>query len=585
MCGSRGTSKSYIAYAGDFFHEWSLGTVPDMEHKSQGCDRLLFAMGCGKKDALNRSLKVIKGFYDSLPGKYKYPNPKRPQYMGPLYKRVQGNWSAGEEIHHIVKDKQNRSVIVGSTLQMNVITPDAKRVAAGDRFRRIYIEEAGFIEYITEVHAANKDSMEVGSVKLGSALYTGTSGDIVAVEGIKKFMKNPGGYQIACIPDYWKNPDKSVGLFLSALYKFRKFADPQGNRDCQVALDFLAEERAYNAETMDSVAFDDYILYTCINPDEMLRPNRRSFLPVKEAQDRISDIDAYDYWNIHANVGKLKFSKQEKYGVEFVKDNSLNPINDYHIDRNKIDISGAFVMYEPPPNYIPENLYWVIFDPVAKPGKGQSLDASLNSVIVYKWFFTGDENTLEDGIVAEWIGRYDELDDAYEQVIKIAKYYNAKIFPETNVAGFVDYCKKENYYHMLQSEAYLAEQELNPKYRKRGAVGFSLYGDRKKPWLLQLLKSWLLRKRGVNAETGEFQSRTIDHILSLRFLNEVTNHSEIGNFDHISSMLGLMLLLKQFDHEPPELDENKEEEEPQHLRRRPDKKVRVTRSKFEQMMY
>ena len=580
--GSRATAKSYITYVADFMHEWTFGGVRKYENIKNSNTRLLFAMGSGAAGPLNRSVSLISSFYDKQPGQFKYPDPKRPPQLGPFYKNIVGSW--GPETEHKVKSKQGTDKLRGSSLQISVITPDKKRICAGDRFRRVYIEEAGFLPYITEVHAANKDSLLEGKKSTGSAIYTGTSGDLKAIAGPKKLFENPHAYSIFGIPNYWKNPDGKIGLFLPAYYKFREYKDPQGNNDLITALEVLSEERVINAEQMDSSSFDDYVMYAPITPDEMLRPNRRSFLPVAEAQMRLSDIDAYDYWNINANVGQLDWNPSEPYGVRFNKDtkNVLSPILEYNIDRSKIDIAGAYVLFEPPMADIPEGLYTVIYDPVSKPGKGESLDASLNVAFVYKGFYKGNEDTLEDGIVAEWVGREDDLYANYERVIKLAKYYNAKIFPETNTAGFVTWCRENDYGHMLQQEAYLAEQEINPNFRRRGAVGFNVYGDRKKPWLLQKLKSWLLHKRGVDAE-GNFTSRNIDHILSTRLLDEIVNFNETGNFDYISALLGLMLHIAQTDKEDIELiDPYKEEEE---LVFKPQTRHKRRRSSFEQSIY
>lgn len=585
ITGSRSVGKSYMIYPGKFMHSWTFGSVRDFseENKAQLSNRNLFAMGAGAKDPLNRSLKLIKSFYDAQPGKYRYPDPDRPNYMGPYYKNVQGAWEAGAEIQHLLKERNNIDALVGSSLQMNVITPDRKRIAAGDRFLGIYIEEAGFLEYLPEVWGANKDSMEAEGYKVGRAYATGTSGDIKAVDGIKKLMENPRGYQLTPIPNYWKNPDKEIGLFLSALYRFRNYQDDNGNRDLNSAIQFLAKERTKNAEQMDSAAFDDYILYAPMNPDEMLRPNRRSFLPGAKAQERLSDIDAYDLYALNATEGDFKFDPGEEYGVGFKKGSEIPPIRDYQLDRARVKLEGCPIVYEHPDGYIPENLYWVIFDPVSKPGKGESIDASLNSVIVYKWFYTGSSQTLEDNIVAEWVGRHDQLEDTYELVVKMAKYFNAKIFPETNTPGFVDWCTRNNYSQLLQEEAVLAMKEINPKFTgRRGKVGFSIYGDRMKPWLLQRFKGWLLRKRGEDQE-GNFESYTIDNILSERLLNEIANFNEKGNFDHISSMLGLMLLITQFDHEPPNLQVIKQRDEPTFEYKLVKRKPR--RSIFEQSSY
>ena len=61
------------------------------------------------------------------------------------------------------------------------------------------------------------------------------------------------------------------------------------------------------------------------------------------------------------------------------------------------------------------------------------------------------------------------------------------------------------------------------------------------------------------------------------------NFSEKGNFDHISSLLGLMLLITQFEEEPPSLEEKDKEEEMNFHITMP--KKRKKRSSFEQSTY
>ena len=585
ISGARGCAKSYIAYYGDFLHEWLFQGYTSYDFKEGTSGKLLFSMHSGSRDAINKSANLVRTFYDNQPGKYSFPG-DRPDYMGPFYKNVVGTWAAGSDVTHQVKTKQNSSVIAGSLLQIGVLTADRKRIGAGDRYRRMYVEEGGLIDFIREVHATNKDSTEDGDNKVGSMYITGTAGDIHAIEGMKAMILNPAGYGLAEIPNYWKDNGSSISLFVSALYKYRKFQDSNGNRDLNISIDHISKLRARNLEVMDSSGFDESVLNNPINPDEMLRPNRRSFMPKIECSKRKGEIEDYKLFSIHANIGDLKWDKSERYGVGFKKDTTgrLKPITKYNIDRQKIDVSGAYVIYEQPPeDDIPEGLYWVLFDPVAKPGRGQTLDSSLNVAFVYKYFHTGSDDSLEDSIVAEWIGREDELDDGYDRVIKLAKYYNAKIFPETNTPGFVDYCKRNSYYPMLQGEAYIAEREINPKYRKTGAVGYSIYGQKKKPWLLQKLKSWITRKRGLNKDGTSWHSQNYDHILSERFLDEVINFDEDkGNYDYISAALGLMLLLSQFREEPIEVG-RKEDDEPEIIYEY--KPVRRRRSSFEQSMY
>lgn len=926
--GARGVAKSFLVFMMDFMWEWTFGGIPagkDQDYaynyrknRHESKNRLLFAMGAGKSEPLERSIANIKSFYDIQPGKFEYPqssNPKnrRPDYMGPFYKAKTGTWGTGNKIQHVVKTKTGTSDIEGSMVQTSILTKDNKKVAAGDRFRRIYVEESGFIEYLLDIHAANKDSLKVGSNKVGSIYYLGcvckgtkilttrgflnvedvlktdriygydemteipynyvitkhlepkpkpcfritttsgrelecsydhpimtlykrgpkdtkfskllpmythtgeittahylgvpefcegwgdtkiedpylvgcllgdgtygakqqpgiisesdevwdyigskydysiyyqkigksgkllrkgnikgiipmvkklgmrgqtklnkkipqavytcnksdflkfvagyfdadgcysidksgyttikvtsickeiiqdlqillnrigvhgrividnshlkpttkgkhptynlvikdksslinfcsniepiigykkenkdkilkiaegksniggplkknglrfervltkeyigekdvynftvagphsylanglvthnTAGEMESIMAAKTMFENPKGYDIFGVTDYFKNPNRKIGYFIPAYMKFREFNDPQGNTRYEFCLKKILKQREKDAKEMDSVSFDSEIMYNPIVPTEMLRPSRRSILPVREAQQRLSDIEAYGLFDYKANIGRLSFNPNEKSGVKFEKDVSkvLRPIIKYNVDENKIDKKGAVIIYEQPPEYIPENLYWVVYDPAAKSGDG----GSFHSVLVYKHFYSSTEKTMEDAIVAEWIGREETLDLNYEKVVRIAKYFNAKIFPEINVAGFVEWANRMNYYTMLQPSSLNLEKELNPKYRAGYyKVGFQM-NERKKTWALQRLHDWLMEPKERDPVSNIPITRNIDYVFSPRVLDEVVNYTEKGNYDHISSLLGLMILFGQLDSQDP----------------------------------
>lgn len=550
ILGARGIRKSFSVYMGDFLHEWSFSGVRRMEDIGNVNSPLLFAMGSGSSDQIQRTVNNVRGFYDDQPGKYRFPNPdkkeKIPDYMGPFYKNYQGRLDVGREFQHVIKGTNNTVELFGSTCQISVIRPDRTKIVAGDRFRRVYIEEVGFIDYVLEVFSANIDSLKLGKKHVGSWIGTGTGGDMIAIKGSKKMFENPSAFDIHGIPYYWKNPDKKIGLFIPAQYQRRDLDDGNGFIYLELATKGILKERKEWFETLDSVSASSRIMYNPINPDEMLIPSELSVLPKKEAQIRLSEIESNDLDKRFANIGTLKYDSSYPHGVKFEKDlkNKLNPITEYHVDFAKIDRSGAFVMYEPPPGgKIPKNMYWVVYDPAAKSGEG----TSLHSVLVYKHFLAKDGKNWRDTIVGEWIGRLGTLEDNYAMVIKIAKFFNAKIFPEINIAGFIEWCKANEYLNMMQRDSYELQKEISPgSKRSYYKAGFQMTA-RLKWWSLQRFSSWLLEVRESDPESGIPIKRNIDFLYSKRLLNEIIYHNESDNFDHLSSALGLMLLLGQLD--------------------------------------
>lgn len=558
VLGGRGLHKTFYWFIGDFMHEFSFSGVKRIEYLDNVNDGFNFAMGAGRDDQLQRSINNIKSFYDNQPGKYNYGEDERgkPQvWMGPFYKNYQGGFKVGGVFQHIIKEG-DKIELFGSTVQMGVLTPDRKNIATGDRFRRILIEEVGFIDFIKDSFDLTRESISVHGEKVGTWGGIGTSGDMVSIKASKEMMDKPEAFGMATTPNYYKNLNRNIALFLPSIYQKRVCEDENGFIYVDEALKMISEERESWSKDLDSTSYAIRVMSNPINPDEMLVPTGTSILPKQEAQNRLAEIESYDIFKKMANVGTVVYDREAEYGVKFRKDHSgkLTPILQYNVDSQKTDIRGAAVMYEPPPvGRIPENMYWGIYDPAAKSGAGPSY----HSLIIYKHFLAKDGKNMKDNIPFEWIGREEKLYDNYENVIRTAKLYNAKIFPETNVTGFVEWCRQNKHHGMLQSDNHALEKEIYPNARRSyHRVGFNMKNQRIKWWALQRLADWLTEVKVWDEKTNIPLYRNIDFIYSQRLLEEIVHHNYSDNFDHISSMLGLMILLNQIESvEPRDVEE------------------------------
>lgn len=555
VLSARGVGKSYTTFVGCFLHELVTGGVKRFNEIKDINKRLLFGMGARNVGQLQRSINNAKSAYMSMPGQFRFKDKDKQKYMGPFYKRLQGSWEVGKELNHIVKEKSGTTDTQGSSIQMVALTPDRTKIGAGDRFRYVMVEEVGFVDNLLDIHASNKDSLKSEDEPVGSAFYLGTGGDLQAIKQPKAMFEDPSSYDIFGIPNYWKNINKKIGLFIPKTYAIAKYKDPEGNTKLDLAYDFILKQRKKDKEDKDSLSVEIDIMFNPLEPDEMLRPGNASNLPKQDAQDQINRIEAYDLFRKKAQIGKLVFNPLEPSGVEWVKDlrGALKPVISLKIDDETTYTGkdGAIIIYEQPYQYIPKYLYYIVYDPAAKSGDGESF----HSVLVYKHFFSGTDNSIEDNIVAEWIGRKETLEENFMEVIKLAKYFNATIFPEINVAGFVDFCIKNNYAGLLEGDAYHLEMEIHGKssiQRSYYKVGVQM-NDRKKNWALKKLRDWLLAPQQPDPQTGVPAFRTIERIYSLRILNEIVafTNNKHENFDHISSLLILMVLLGKLDGSPP----------------------------------
>lgn len=549
MLTGRGTGKSLWTFVADFLHEWLFNGIHRVKDLGRVNDKLLFGMGASDKDYIDRSLGNVSTLYDRFPGQYRYSDANKQKYMGAFYKRIQGSWRSDAETNHIVKFKNNRNFIESHTLYVAVLTSDKTKIGAGDRFRRIYIEEVGFLEYLFDVHSANKDSLIAEGVKVGSAIMLGTGGAMEKVREAKKMFETVKAYDIFGIPNYWENIGKKIGLFIPVHYVDKKYKDKNGNTKLEVAHKAILKKRETDRIDLDSKSYEESISFNPMEPKEILKANSGGILPRKECQDQLSDLDTYDIWKKKAQIGSFKLNPLDQRGVEWVKDMDrlLTPILDLEHDTSATNKDGAWIVYEQPPDFIPDGLYWEIYDPAKKDGDGESY----HSWMIYKSFYSGDEKSLYDTIVAERICRLPTLDQNYMEGIKAAKYFNAKIFPETNVIGFVNWCKNNKFYHMLEGDAAWVEEQASPgSKRNYYRIGIEMT-DRKKQWAFKALRDYLLSIKANDPVTGAPMVRTLDWIFSKRSLNEIINYEEGKNFDALSTLLCLMFLREKLHGVPP----------------------------------
>lgn len=556
---ARGVGKSLVVFLLDHEHNIQFCGVNRVEDLDKVNRRKLIAFGSEAVPQLKRSINNLRNSYNNAPGKYRYPEEEGGDVSkGPLFKKLQGSWEVGSELNHIVKDSSGSLDTQGVSIQMVAMTTNRLTIAAGDRMD-IVVEEAFFIPQLTELHSNLNDTIKVDNIQVARVTYLGTGGNIKAVKAPMRMMLNPSGYDIFGIPDYWGKTGKEIGLFIPKLYAVDAARDKNGNVDVHLAHEIVIKNRKKNFKEKDSVSYNKDIQFNPLTPMEMLQPSGQTMLPKKEAQQQLTKLETLPEYTRRLQVGKLEFKKGHHRQVKWERDltGRLDPIIDITQDEDFATKDGAICIYEQPPSYIPNGLYWAIYDPAAKEGDGESYHA----VIIYKWQYEGGSQSLSDTIVAEWVGRKMVLEDNFEEVIKLALYYNAKIFPEVNTPGFISYCKTNKYFHLLASDAYILEKEINPNHKRQFyRVGVNM-GTRNKIWAEKKLPGWLTHVRYKDPETGVPLDRTMDHMYSKRALNEIISHTPGGNYDVYSCLLILMILLGKLEgSDKPVLNEDEPDE-------------------------
>lgn len=555
---ARGSHKSYDKFLGETYYEFLFSGVRDYNSLNNIVNPILIGIGSSESKALSRSVSLISRAYQAMPGQYEFPIKKKGdkaiRNYGPLYKKIRGTWTtstSGSSIQHIVKAKDGTSLIEGAMAQIMIMGPNDEKIGAGDRFKLILIEECGFSRNLKKIYSSNRDSLRVGDTiydKVGKQVMIGTGGIAEFIGDSKDIFENPKGFEVYPIPNYWDKNSKECGLFLSTVYKTESFKDKQGNTLYKQALEETIKTRVFNKATKDRESFGKDIMFNPLYPKELLRPSHKSPLPIVELSDHLHELmsginEGSSIFQKRCAVGTLNYTMN---GVEFRKDNKnlLHPILHWGNDSDLENKEGAWLLFEQPFDNPPEGLYYILYDPIQQTGEG----TSLQSIIVYKHFFNNGDQSMQDAIVASYIGRKTQgnIDLNFEEAIKAAKYYNAKIFSENTANAFAEYVLRKEFFDFVLPTPMAAVVLANGTGRIiKQAYTFGVKpNERMNGWSINKIAEWLLRPDKVG-DDGIILRRNYQKIYDPRLLSELINFdiNDKTNFDAVSALMLLPYIL------------------------------------------
>ena len=425
---------------------------------------------------------------------------------------------------------------------------DNAEAAAGTRPQLMVLEECGLADSLLKIHASSAPCM-VRKNKFGVFFMLGTSGNMDKITDSKIIFEDPESYDFVTYPDLWENRIKPTALFIPAYYRDNSFKDPNGNTKIVQAYAQELLNRKQKEQSTNSMALDGHMMNFPLVPSEMFLSATANTFPTAKLRAREAEIETKNLFNTYASIGDLEWDSVDKKTVKWVEDLSSKrhqrPILTLNLDQYKIGLNSAIVIYEHPPDNIPnptyrKSLYKVVYDPVKDDNGG----SSLASILVYKGFAdVGWNSGLQNTIVAEYIGRYDKVDDIHDIALKIAHYFNALILVENNIPGFINYCKMNQYVHKLQLSPYEAisksgMQTFTRKYDYGVTMtkSLSLHCE-------QLGRQWLLET--WKKDSNDNLLLTLDTLYSLRLIRELIAYDRDGNYDHVSALKLLMLWLSQ----------------------------------------
>lgn len=164
----------------------------------------------------------------------------------------------------------------------------------------------------------------------------------------------------------------------------------------------------------------------------------------------------------------------------------------------------------------------------------QSGTNSLGSCFVYKRFQNFEE--YYDLIVAEYTGRPSTAEEFYENVRKLAIYYNARIMYENQNKGLFPYFVAKHCDYLLADQPDILNDIISSTKvnRKKGCH----MTKQIKQWGEGLIKDWLNEEKAPG-------HKNLHDILSEPLLEELIAYNDIGNFDRVCSLIQVMIYREQ----------------------------------------
>lgn len=426
-----------------------------------------------------------------------------------------------------------KSEIIGVTLKDN---PDVVRGKAG---KLILFEEAGSFSELGAAWQIARPSVEQGSVTFGIMIAWGTGGDEgSAFKTLKDMFYNPDGYNCLGFNNIWDEipSDKQCGFFCPQYTNLddrdekgnRIYMDADGNTLTKKALEcILAERKIVINNATNTAAIDRYVAERPVTPAEAMLEFKGNIFPKKELQEQLARIRTNKKLSNHKQVGDLTF---DGGGQLQWTPKKLGDITRYPLEKDD-DPTGSIVIWEHPIHDAPHGLYILGVDPYDHDQSGTN---SLGSTFVYKRFQSFEE--YYDIIVAEYTGRPQTAEEYYENVRKLALYYNGRVMYENERKGMFPYFTAKHCDYLLADQPDIISDIVgNSKVqRKKGCHMNKAIKD----WGEGMIKDWLIEEYAPG-------KKNLTKILSEPLLEELISYNDSGNFDRVMALMQVMIYKEQ----------------------------------------
>lgn len=423
------------------------------------------------------------------------------------------------------------SSITGVTLKN-----DPERIR-GTRGKLVLWEEGGKFPNLLTAWRIEQPAVETDDgVAFGTMIAFGTGGtEGGQFDGLKDLFYKPDAYNVLSFPNIWDDGQENTrcGFFVPAYENMdgfdengnKKFMDKDGNSLREKAIQELIDQRNKIKEggaTQQSI--DRFISERPLKPQEAVLELGRNIFPRKLLMDQLTKIRTNKKLQSMKHIVDLQWDG--KGNVEAIEKKS-GDITTYHLKKDdKPD--GSVVIWEYPVKDPPFGLYIIGLDPY---DHDESFTNSLGSMFVFKRFQPGE--AWNDVIVAEYSGRPATAEEYYENVRKLALFYNARVMFENERKGIYPYFTNKHCDYLLadQPDKIITEVFKDSKVHRRKGCHMTKsirdYGEGK-------ILEWMMEEY----EPGHIN---LERIYSEPLIEELIENDGVKNVDRVIALCMVMI--------------------------------------------
>lgn len=432
-------------------------------------------------------------------------------------------------------DKGFQSMIQAISLKDN---PDGGIGRGGDL---ILYEEMGKFPGLKKAWNTMHHTVKEGTDALGLMIAFGTGGTEGAdFEGAENLFYEPEENDILRIHNKWDDGAEGTycGFFLPIYKNLRGFIDEHGNSLEEKAKEYEQKQRTIRKKSKDSAGYSHYVASTPFMPREAIMTFDVNLFPTLLLTEQKNKVEAEKRWA----TGVSGFIYYDDGVPKFKMNPDSKPIYKFPHSKND-DLEGAVVVYEAPVRIdgkVPKDLYIVCHDPYAQDTTADVAKASLGAAYVIKRT-NNISHTLNECIVASYVGRPQSRDEYNHNLFMLAEYYGAKIGFENDRGDVYGYAKRHKKLHFLEEQfAFLDKKELQGKTRR--PYGMNMNQKRKEEAEFYT-RDWLMMPLQTNSDGTD--TLVLHTINDPALLQELIKYNKKGNFDRVSALFIGMFHMKE----------------------------------------